>query len=93
MNFCHVITAAAWMAAQSDGEIAPGAEGFLHCCTPAQLEFVLSRHFSDTTGLVILRFTPPGEDVRWVQSEPGLAPFPHLHAALNCAWVSRIDAL
>ena len=60
---------------------------FLHCCTEAQLGFVLARHFAGRTGLLVLRFDPAAVDglIRWEHSEPGLDPFPHLYGALPIA--------
>lgn len=78
---CHVTTRDALAQDRLSG--AP----FLHCCTEAQLGFVLARHFAGRTGLLVLRFDPASVDgdIRWEQSEPGLAPFPHLYGALPVA--------
>jgi uncharacterized protein (DUF952 family) len=79
----HVVTQASWADAAGLEAYAPPslrAEGFLHCCTPAQLRFVLARHFAGATGLLVLTFDTedvPAE-VRWVHSEPDQDPFPHL---------------
>jgi uncharacterized protein (DUF952 family) len=92
MDLHHVVTAAEWAAAQREGRHAPASldlDGFLHCCTPAQLGFVLRRHFAGATGLVVLTFdadSVPAE-LRWVRSEPDQDPFPHLYGAIPAAAV------
>jgi uncharacterized protein (DUF952 family) len=94
MELHHVLTEAAWDAALQAGQYAPAEldrDGFLHCCTPAQLEFVLARHFAGATGLVVLGFDSedvPGV-VRWVKSEPDQPPFPHLYGPIPCSAVRR----
>lgn len=86
----HVTTAAAWQAAQQTGRIELGALDFIHLCTPAQLPFVLDRHFRVRSGLIALWLDPTGLDVRWEESEPGMPPFPHLYQPLPTATVLRI---
>lgn len=63
---------------------------FLHCCTEAQLGFVVARHFPGRTGLWIVRFEPA--DIRgrieWAHSEPGQPAFPHLYGAIDLSKAS-----
>lgn len=68
------------------------ADPFLHCCTDAQLPFVLERHFAGRTGLVVLRFGPDAVEghIEWEGSEPGMDPFPHLYGSLI---VERCDTV
>jgi len=77
-KLCHVTTRDALTAGRLAGV------PFLHCCTEAQLDFVLARHFAGRSGLVVLRFDPAAVDgyVLWEKSEPGMDPFPHLYGAL-----------
>jgi uncharacterized protein (DUF952 family) len=91
----HVVTQAAWAAAAGLEVYAPpslSADGFLHCCTPAQLGFVLARHFAGATGLLILTFDTQDvpSEVRWVTSEPDQDPFPHLFGPIPRRAISRI---
>ncbi len=92
MTLLHVITAEAWAA----GPPATPEGGFLHLCTPAQLPFVLARHFAGQSGLVVLHVDPAAlEDVRWEVSEAGMDPFPHLHGPLPSGairWVMRLPS-
>ena len=94
MNLHHVLTASAWATAQQAGVYAPpelARDGFLHCCTPAQLDFVLARHFAGATDLVVITFETDEihATLRWVNSEPGLPPFPHLYGPIPCTAVRR----
>ena len=90
MTLLHVTTADAWAA----GPPATPPGGFLHLCTPAQLPFVLARHFAGRSGLVVLHLDAAAlQDVRWEASEPGMDPFPHLYGALPTAAVTRVEPL
>ncbi|WP_158745896.1 DUF952 domain-containing protein [Acidisphaera sp. L21] len=85
-TLCHVTTPQAVAAA---GDRLTGYP-FLHCCTDAQLAFVLERHFPGRTGLLVLRFDPATVDgrIEWERSEPDQPPFPHLYGALPLATVA-----
>ncbi|MGI4943213.1 MAG: DUF952 domain-containing protein [Janthinobacterium lividum] len=86
----HVTTADAWAA----GPPVPPVDGFLHLCTPAQLPFVLERHFAGQSGLVVLHLDAALlADVRWEVSEPGMDPFPHLYGPLPGAAVREVEPL
>jgi len=87
----HVTTLADWAAAQASGLHAPAmlaADGFLHFCTAAQLDYVLGKHFAGRTGLVLLTCDPAQVgDLRWEESVPGQPPFPHVYGPLPVAAV------
>jgi uncharacterized protein (DUF952 family) len=91
MDLHHVITRTAWEQACQAGQHAP-VQDFLHCCTPAQLGFVLAKHFAGATGLLVLTFDPASvpAELRWVHSEPGLPPFPHLYGPIPVAAVRSV---
>jgi uncharacterized protein (DUF952 family) len=96
MELHHVLTRTAWEAAQAAGVYAPpelARDGFLHCCTPAQLEFVLARHFAGATDLLVIAFETEclSATLRWVNSEPDQPPFPHLYGPIPCDAVSRAE--
>ncbi len=78
-HLCHVTTREALKVERLVGV------PFLHCCTEAQLAFVLARHFPGKTGLIVLRFDPAAVvdgHIRWERSEPDMDPFPHLYGPL-----------
>lgn len=95
MNLLHVTSAEVWADAQPSGRHAPpmlAQDGFLHLCTPAQLDYVLGRHFARRTGLVLLHIDPAMlDDLRWEVSEPGRDAFPHLYGPLPVAAVLRVE--
>jgi uncharacterized protein (DUF952 family) len=84
-ELCHVTTEAVMAAAGGSLRASP----FLHCCTEAQLPFVLKMHFPGRTGLVVLRFDPAAVEgrIEWERSERDQDPFPHLYGALPLAAV------
>jgi uncharacterized protein (DUF952 family) len=95
MMLNHVLTKTAWEAALQAGEHAPpelARDGFLHCCMPEQLQFVLARHFGGVTNLLVIAFdtTACSGATQWVNSEPDQAPFPHLFGPIPCAAVSSV---
>ena len=94
----HVLGAEAWAAAEAAGRYAPpelARDGFLHCCTRAQLGFVARRHFGERQGLLAMRFDlwRCGVALDWVRSEPDQAPFPHLRGAVPLDAVIEVVAL
>ena len=95
MNLLHVTSAEAWAKAQRAGVHAPpmlAQDGFLHLCTPAQLRYVLDRHFAGRTDLVLLHIDPAKlDDLRWENSEPGRNAFPHLYGPLPVVTVLRAE--
>ncbi len=95
MNLLHVTSAEAWAEAQQSGQHAPpmlAQDGFLHLCTPAQLDHVLGRHFAGRANLVLLHVDPARlGDIRWETSEPGRDAFPHLYGPLPVAAVLRTE--
>ena len=76
---CHVVDGVLPASGQLHGD------PFLHCCTEAQLRFVLARHFPGRTGLHIVRFDPADIEgrIEWVRSEPDQDPFPHLYGTIT----------
>lgn len=95
MQLNHVLTEADWHAAVQAGIYAPPElhrDGFLHCCTPAQLEFVMRRHFAGVVDLLVLLFDTQdvAVPVQWVKSEPDQDPFPHLYGPIPCDAVRQV---
>lgn len=98
MELNHVLTATSWQAALQAGVYAPPElqrDGFLHCCTPAQLDFVLRRHFARVPDLLVVTFETQdvAAAVQWVKSEPDQDPFPHLYGPIPCDAVRRATPL
>ena len=94
----HVLGEAEWARARAAGRHAPpelARDGFLHCCTRAQLGFVAARHFAGRSGMLAMRFRPAlcGAALEWVRSEPGQDPFPHLRGAVPARAVVEVVPL
>ncbi|MBC7799306.1 MAG: DUF952 domain-containing protein [Gemmatimonadaceae bacterium] len=93
----HITSAEAWAEAQGTGQHAPpmlAADGFLHFCTPSQLDYVLGKHFAGRTNLVMLHVDPAKlDDLRWETSVPGRDAFPHLYGPLPVAAVMRAEPI
>ena len=93
MELCHVLPESAW----NDLDYDPPElrrDGFLHCCTPEQLDFVLRRHFAGLTDLLVLTFesTAVSGEIRWVHSEPDQRPFPHLYGPIARTAICPVSA-
>lgn len=67
-------------------------EGFIHCCTPAQLPGVLERYFAGKTNLRLLTL-----DVARLQADLRYEPatnderFPHLYGPINKEAIVAVD--
>jgi uncharacterized protein (DUF952 family) len=100
MLLFHITTQPQWQQAQALGEYrAPSldAEGFMHCSTTAQINWVANTFFAGQTGLVLL----------WIEGDRLQSPlqydevagvpvdrhFPHLYGPLNLDAVVRVEPL
>lgn len=97
----HVTTRAAWDGAQRAGTLRAASlerEGFIHCCTEAQLAGVLARFFRGQSGLVVLEIDEStlSAEVKWepaAESPGGAERFPHVYGVINCDAVIRSRAI
>jgi uncharacterized protein (DUF952 family) len=99
----HLISSADWAAAQSLGVIAPPSlaeEGFVHCCTEAQLAGVLERYYAGRDDMLALTIDPTAlgdADLKWeAPSHPDGSPnteaeesqrYPHVYGPIPVAAV------
>lgn len=100
MLLFHITTQQQWQQAQALGEYrAPGLdlEGFVHCSTAAQINWVANTFFAGQSGLVLL----------WIEGDRLQAPlqydavegvpvdrhFPHVYGPLNLDAVVRVEPL
>lgn len=99
MTLRHIITRAAWEA--SADEVRPASlegQGFVHLCTPSQLDGVLARFFAavDRETLVVLHVDParlPAGALVWEEADVPGTRFPHLYAPLPRAAVVHVAKL
>jgi uncharacterized protein (DUF952 family) len=94
----HVARAAEWRAAADGYVYAPSAfadEGFVHCCTPEQLDYVLDTHFRDERDLVLLTIEPTSlsSRIEWEPRPGPEGPFPHVYGPLDVRAVVEVATL
>ena len=65
------------------------SEGFVHCCTAAQLDGVLARYYAEDDDLVLLVIDPEALDVelRHENTVGGEERFPHVYGPIPLAAV------
>ena len=81
----HIADREAW--SQSQATYTPAAfatEGFIHCCTEAQIQTVIGNHFQGHSGLLLLRIDPKSvrAEIRY-ESGTGGELYPHIYGPLN----------
>ena len=91
----HITTPAAWTEALAKGRYDADSlvtQGFIHCSQPAQLDWVLDRHFKGRSGLIVLQIDVakiPAE-IRYENLEGGTQLFPHIYGPIPCAAVTAV---
>lgn len=70
------------------------SEGFIHCCTAAQLEGVLDRYFKNATDLLLLVLDEAKIEceIRY-EAGPNGDRFPHVYGHINKSAIVRIENL
>lgn len=93
----HITTALDWNAQQHAHEFMPEdyhREGFIHCCTPAQLNGVVDRYFKGKTGLVLLHLDEVKLNAALkFEVSTNEEKFPHLYGAINREAIVKIEYL
>lgn len=87
-DFFHVATADDWGKFTDEEDYYPSAyanEGFIHCCTEAQLAGVLSRYFKGAVGLRLLYIdsTRLLNELKWEKGGPTGDIFPHIYGPIT----------
>ena len=86
----HITPAAHWQTAQQEGSYRAeslATEGFIHCSTIGQIDWVVEKFYKGQTDLRLLYIDPAKvqPDVRY-EEVPGVPVenhFPHIYGALN----------
>jgi uncharacterized protein (DUF952 family) len=91
----HLTTVEEWEDAQDKGSYEPPSfqrEGFIHCCTEAQLASIRERHFQGQENLVKLAIDPSllKERLQHDRDEQLQQEFPHIYGPLNLDAVTQI---
>jgi len=93
-----IVPADLWRAAERDGVFRGSPvdlqDGFIHFSTAAQVAETAAKHFRGQTDLLLVSVDSAvlGKDLKWEPSRGG-ALFPHLHAPLALAAVTRVVPL
>jgi len=93
----HITPAAQWQQAQQDGAYRAeslATEGFIHCSTIAQIDWVVDKFYKGQTNLRLLYIDPDKvePEIRYeeVVGVPVENHFPHIYGALNLDAVVRV---
>ncbi len=93
----HVVSVADWNRQASASIYAPPtfeAEGFIHCCTKAQLKGVLQRYYQDHTDLLLLHLDESKlEFTVKYEAATNNELFPHLYGVLNKTAITSIEKI
>lgn len=100
MLLFHITTQPQWQQAQALGAyraLSLEAEGFMHCSTATQINWVANTFFAGQTGLVLLwiegdRLQSPLQYDE-VEGVPVDRHFPHVYGPLNLDAVVRVEPL
>lgn len=89
----HVTKRQAWEGARGlglyEGDSLP-SEGFIHCCTPEQLEGVVERYFGDRDPELIVLVIDPSRVTSEIRWEDG---FPHVYGPIEVEAVTSAAPL
>ena len=93
----HITPKHIWQEQTGDPGFEPPAftkEGFIHCCTPDQVEGVLNRYFKGVTNLLMLHIYESKLDnpLRY-EGVPGGEQFPHIYGKINKSAVEQVTAI
>ncbi|HEY7185827.1 MAG TPA: DUF952 domain-containing protein [Vicinamibacterales bacterium] len=94
----HITTQSAWRAAREASVYRAESletEGFIHCSEERQLAWVLQKHFSGRTGLLLLHIDPTrlDADVKYENLEGGTELFPHVYGPIPVTAVVEVSPL
>ncbi len=93
----HITTQAEWAGYSKENNYAPIAfavEGFIHCCSKAQVEGVLQRYFQGKTDLLLLE-VDESKLTALLKFEPATNHelFPHVYGVINKDAINKIEPL
>ncbi len=71
------------------------SEGFIHCCTPEQLQGVVSRYYSTAQGMMLMHIDSELLEAELVfeNTMGGEEQFPHVYGEINMDAVQQIGPL
>ena len=91
----HILASDEWKSASRNEYYSPdsfGVDGFIHCCTEEQLEYVGERHFRGRQGLVILCIEEGAlmAPVKYEDLNGEGMLFPHVYGPINTGAVRNV---
>jgi uncharacterized protein (DUF952 family) len=93
----HIVAEVDWKGQESALEYAAPAfdkEGFIHCCTQAQLAGVLERYYKGQSGLLLLHLDVSKlEHPLIYEKATNNELFPHLYGGINKAAVITVEKI
>lgn len=92
----HVVTPDYWQQFSEKTAYTPptfAEEGFIHCCTEEQINYVLTTYFVGIAEILLLKI-----DINLLDSELKVEPangqhFPHIYGAINKPAIIGIEAI
>ena len=93
----HILNAGEWELALRNAYYSPAAfalDGFIHCCTAEELQYVGDRHFRGQRGLFILCIDTALliAPIKYEDLNGEGMSFPHIYGALNTNAVKNVIA-
>ena len=88
MKIIHIIDEKTWQMVKNQTQYSGDSlqdQGFIHCCLPEQVDFVLNEWFSGRRDMILLELDSEKLDARLVfeNLEGGEEKFPHIYGPLN----------
>ena len=92
----HIAERGEWDRAHADGRYRTGSldtEGFIHCCSAAQVAGVAGRYYRGRSDLVLLEIDQSRLDhpVIWENTTGGTERFPHIYGDIDLEAVASAD--
>ena len=96
MTIFHILDRNDWEQAKQFGFLSSDSlirDGFIHCCTKEQIDFVLDRWFPGNGETIIIKIDSEKLEspVVFEKSEIDQAPFPHVYGIINLDAVVTVD--
>lgn len=84
----HVVMPDYWQQFDETAAFTPptfAEEGFIHCCTKAQIDYVLTTYFKDVTEVILLKIDTDLLTSKLLVEPANGQHFPHIYGSINRA--------
>lgn len=92
----HVVTPDYWQQfSEKEAYTAPTfeEEGFIHCCTKAQIKYVLTTYFTGAKEILLLKIDTTLLNAEFKTEPANGQHFPHIYGAINKSAIIDIEAV